>query len=169
MEWVGWLVVLYAFAAMVMDLAKRRISNWYLLFGWAAGAVVQFFGSSSNWWVNYLGGVLLPIFLLFILFYFRMMGAGDLKMLSVLGGMTGFSTALPLILCSFVFGSIISIGILTFRKSWSRRFRFFYRYCRNYIMTGIRVPYRPQQGGLEEVHFAVPVFLAVLAWKGGLF
>lgn len=168
MELFEWLVVAYALVAMIMDLTRRRISNWYLIFGWAAGAAIQFFDSSPIRWLNYLGGSLLPIILLYIFFYYRMMGAGDVKLLSVLGGMTGLAMVFPLILFSFLAGGIISIGIMTYRRSWSKRFRFFYRYFYNYRMTGIRVPYRAEEGCKDVLHFAVSVFCAVLAWKGGL-
>lgn len=169
MALMNWMVVLYALAAMLMDLAGNRISNRYLTAGWLAGAAAVLARPSPEGLVNYLGGCILPILLLFILFYFRMMGAGDIKLLSVLCGMVGLKSTIPFIFCSFLFGSILSIGILTISRSWSGRFRFLFRYCYNYMVTGIRIPYRPKKNTWYEMHFAVPVFLAALAWKGGLF
>lgn len=169
MDLLEWLVVLYAFWAMILDLARSRISNQYLLFGWAVGIVEILAFSFPQGLLQFLGGALLPIVLLFILFYFRMMGAGDIKLLSVLGGMIGVRSSLNLIICSFIVGAIFSIGLLFYRRSWSKRFRFLSHYIHNFIMTGIRIPYRATTGGIENLHFAVPVFVAVVLWKGGVF
>lgn len=169
MNALEWLVVLYAFWAMILDLARSKIGNQYLIFGWLVGAVMAFIRAGTGGLPDYLGGAILPIILLFILFYFRMMGAGDIKLLSVLGGMVGIRASVSLLICSFLAGAILSIGILTYRKSWSRRFRFLIRYVHNYMVTGLCVPYRPEKLNRDSLHFALPVFAAVLMWKGGLF
>lgn len=169
MNVLEWLVVLYAFWAMILDLARSKIGNQYLIFGWLVGAVMAFIRAGAGGLPDYLGGAILPIILLFILFYFRMMGAGDIKLLSVLGGMVGIRASVSLLICSFLAGAILSIGILTYRKSWSRRFRFLIRYVHNYMVTGLCVPYRPEKINRDSLHFALPVFAAVLMWKGGWF
>lgn len=164
-----WLVVLYAFWAMVLDLTRSKISNQYLIFGWIVGAVMALIRSGVGGLPDYLGGALLPILLLFVLFYFHMMGAGDIKLLSVLGGMMGIHTSIALLICSFAAGAIFSVGILTYRRSWSRRFRFLTRYVHNYMVTGLCIPYRSEKINRDSLHFALPVFVAVLLWKGGVF
>ncbi|MCQ2509459.1 MAG: prepilin peptidase [Lachnospiraceae bacterium] len=169
MNVLEWMPVLYAFWAMILDLTRSRISNRYLIVGWAAGAAATMLYPFPAGQLQFLGGALLPILLLFLLFYFRMMGAGDIKLLSVLGGMLGLRASLSLLICSFVIGAVISVGILTVRGSWFRRFRFFYRYVYNYRVTGVRIPYRPKVVSKDELHFAIPVFIAVLLWKGGVF
>ncbi len=170
MDILEWLVVLYAFLAMIMDLTRSRISNRYLLLGWGFGAAeaVLLYPFPAGV-LQYLGGALLPVLLLFILFYYRMLGAGDIKLLSALGGMLRVRASLSLLLWSFLAGGILAAGILTVTGSWTRRFRFFYRYIQNYRTTGIRIPYRPKKPDRENLHFAVPVFAAVLLWKGGVF
>ncbi len=169
MEAIRWMVVLYALAAMIMDLKGNRISNRFLLTGWAAGALL----SCSQIWQNtiwqYLTGAALPVVLLFVLFYYRMLGAGDIKLLSVLGGVMGIRASLYLVVWSFLIGGLLATGVLTVRRIWAKRFRFFIRYVQNYRTAGIRIPYRPRIQGKENLHFAISVFAAVLLWKGGVF
>ncbi|MDO4490647.1 MAG: prepilin peptidase [Lachnospiraceae bacterium] len=164
-----WIAVGYALLAMLQDLSGRRISNWFLLAGWLSGGVLALGQSLPGGLLQYLGGALLPLVLLFILFYFRMMGAGDIKLLSVLGGFLGIQASLSLLIGSFLAGAVISVVLLSVTGSWFRRFRFFYRYVCNYRATGLRIPYRPEGGSIAEVHFAVPVFVAVVLLKGGVF
>ena len=47
-------------------------------------------------------GLLLPCVLLFPLFYFRMLGAGDIKLFSGLGIFLGVTAVFKLILCSII-------------------------------------------------------------------
>ncbi len=164
-----WWVVLYALLAMLQDLFKSKISNRFILTGWAAGAAAACLYPSSEGIWQFLGGAAVPVLLLFVLFYFRMIGAGDIKLLSVLGGMVGIRASLGVLISSFLIGGVLAAVLMTVRKSWGRRFRFFLRYVQNYNTTGIRIPYRPEISGSEGMHFAVPVFAAVLLWKGGLF
>ncbi len=164
-----WMIILYAFLAMLQDLIKDRISNGFLLAGWAAGAagalVLQPFPRGL---AAFAGGALLPLVLLFLLFYFRMMGAGDIKLLSVLGGFTGIRGSLAILAGSFLIGGALSAVRLTADRAWVGRFRFFFRYVQNYRITGLRIPYRPAERGRESLHFAIPVFAALLLWRGGI-
>lgn len=169
MSVMEWLVVLYAFGAMLLDLKTRKIDNRYLIAGWAAGGIIALLQPFSGGLLRYLGGALLPVLLLYILFYYRMMGAGDIKLLSVLGGMLGIRSSIFLLICSFLAGGILAAVVLTVTGAWARRFRFFVRYVKNYRATGIRVPYRPKASRRAYLHFSLPVFAAVLLWKGGVF
>ncbi|MDO4616389.1 MAG: prepilin peptidase [Lachnospiraceae bacterium] len=169
MNVLEWWIVAFGFGAMLQDLLRSRISNRYLITGWLAGATAAFLSPSPEGILRFMGGALLPIVLLFLLFRFRMIGAGDIKLLSALGGMVGIQASLWLLVSSFLIGGLLAVGILTVNRSWFRRFRFFYRYVQNYRTTGIRIPYRPEKHGGEHLHFAVPVFAALLLWKGGVF
>ncbi len=54
-------------------------------------------------------GVLIPVCILFILFIFRMLGAGDIKLISVIGGFYGSVFALKVFVISIFVGSIFSV------------------------------------------------------------
>ena len=74
--------------------------------------------------------MLLPLLLLFPLFLFRMMGAGDIKLLSVLGGLLGTGTILRSMICSFLLGALLSFAFLMACGNLSERLSYFLRYIR---------------------------------------
>ena len=60
----------------------------------------------------YAAGVLIPCVLLLPLFYFRMLGAGDIKVFAVLGGLTGSHGILSIMFGSFLLGAVLSLAFL---------------------------------------------------------
>ena len=65
--------------------------------------------SSLGSWIC---GLLVPILILGILFIFRMLGAGDIKLLSVIGSMIGPTKILNCISYSFLIGAVISAALM---------------------------------------------------------
>ena len=69
--------------------------------------------SSLGSWIC---GLLVPILILGILFIFRMLGAGDIKLLSVIGSMIGPTKILNCISYSFLIGAVISAALIDFKR-----------------------------------------------------
>lgn len=97
-------LVLFALllAAVFTDLSSRRIPNKIVLLGWAAGVFWHTFGPVGRWAfdpffpgaVGAYSSVLAAMALLFLFIPFyvlRVMGAGDVKLMSVVGGVFGLS------------------------------------------------------------------------------
>ena len=93
-------VLCFSGIAMCMDFLMERVVN---------GFIVVFFLTGFFWQMGANGiagtlsgglGLLLPCVLLFPLFYFRMLGAGDIKLFSGLGIFLGVTAVFKLILCS---------------------------------------------------------------------
>ena len=78
-------------AAVFQDLRKGIISNVLILFGFLGGAVFQLIRLGGFGLILFLGSAAFPVLLFSILYYFRMIGAGDIKLLAALGGFLGIS------------------------------------------------------------------------------
>ncbi|MDR3996903.1 MAG: prepilin peptidase, partial [Fusicatenibacter sp.] len=83
------LVLTVATGAVWMDLRTRRIANEWIITAWIAGLVTQLIRYGAAGAGIFLFGMLFPILALYILFYFHMLGAGDIKLLSAVGGFLG--------------------------------------------------------------------------------
>lgn len=164
----GFLALILALGAVEMDLRSRRIANAWLAAGWAVGFWIQL-SPGGRGAAAFAAGSLLPLALLAVLFWFRMLGAGDIKLLSALGGLMGASAVLQCIFWSFLFGAVFSIGILSACGSWSQRLSYFFHYIKEYLTTKTRVPYRKGNEGAECLHFSVPVLMGTLLWIGGFY
>ncbi len=101
--------------AVICDLKSWRIPNWLAGVGVLTGVFVSVAslglveGIKSSLW-----GLCFPFFLLYILFYFRLFGAGDIKLLCAVGAFVGTEIGYVL-LYTFILGGAISVLYLVAR------------------------------------------------------
>ena len=139
------LVLLLTVGAAGMDLRTQKISNIWLCCGWLSGLGHQFLTDQIRGLGSFAAGSFLPAALLWILFLFRMIGAGDIKLLSVLGGIMGVPDILICMIWSVIFGAVLSAAILIICGDLSRRLTYFTNYFKLYFRTGKRIPYRERE------------------------
>ena len=164
-----------------MDLRSTKVDNGWLLF-WLTVQVVTLVirAGPENpgpvrvgpeillktfMWI--LPGMAVPLILLFPFFYFRMLGAADIKLLAVLGSILGRKAIFPCIFYTFLCAAILSLLTFFIDGGIQKRIRYLAGWLRDYLDTGERRPYlRP---GLQEesLHMTVPMLMAVLLWSGG--
>ncbi len=106
-------------------------------------------GSFLSGSLSWLCGAAVPL-LLFPAFRFRLIGAGDIKLLMALGSFLTPSRSLNLLFLSFLAGAVLSV------------FRLFLLHFR----AGRTPPSAPGPA-LRSVHFSVPVFAAAVLMTGG--
>lgn len=109
-------------------------------------------------------GVGLPVFLLFLLFYLKMLGAGDIKLLSVLGGAYGWKASIYILLLALCFGGVWSIIKIIYNHNLRERFLYFWTYINNILILKERVPYLVK-GSYEHsytIHFSIMILLAFI-------
>lgn len=153
-----------------MDLKDEKIPNNWILTGWTAGILFQLFLNGVIKIPYFLSGALLPIVMLFPLFTVRMLGAGDIKLLSVLGVFMGPVKIFICILYSFLCGAVLSFAFLIFCHSLFDRMQYFITYFQRFIHLKQRIPYRlPGKKRPEHLHFSVAVLMGVLLWIGGFY
>ena len=104
-------------AAVFQDLRKGIISNVLILFGFLGGAVFQLIRLGGSGLILFFGSAVFPVLLFSILYYFRMIGAGDIKLLAALGGFLGISDLFRCLVCALIFGGILSLFLMIYRKS----------------------------------------------------
>ena len=150
-------VLCFSGIAMCMDFLMERVVN---------GFIVVFFLTGFFWQMGANGiagtlsgglGLLLPCVLLFPLFYFRMLGAGDIKLFSGLGIFLGVTAVFKLILCSLFLGN------------FKERFSYFFNYVYEYSQSRVLCAYRKKGSRPENFHFTVPIFLSVMLYVGGFY
>ena len=80
-------------AAAAMDLRSGKVPNLWILLTLLGGIVLRFI-SKEGFRSQTAAGILLPLVLLFPLFYLQMLGAGDIKLFCALGSVDRKSTRL---------------------------------------------------------------------------
>lgn len=152
-----------------MDLVYGRVANEWIILAWVIGISRQV-QSLGIWGVPaFAAGAVVPIAVLYGLFLFRMLGAGDIKLLSALGGLMGAGSVWKCIICSIILGAMISLAILLSCKNLQERIHYFIQYMCDYMRTGRRTPYILKGNRMENYPFTVSVLFAVMLYTGGFY
>ena len=164
------LPVVISAMAVWMDFRDASVDNGWILFSFVTGFLIQITERGLKGGAIFLTGVAVPIILLGILFVFRMLGAGDIKLLCALGGIMGPRTVMECIVYSLLAGAGISLAILISTGGIRRRFLYLYQYMNEFYCTGeIRPYYRKGMRFPENFHFTVPIFLSAVLYAGGVY
>lgn len=161
------MLFLFLSAAVYTDLREEKIYNGCIVTGWTAALLWRLLQGGLRELPAFLGGAGIALLLL-PLFYFRMLGAGDIKLLSVVGGFIGPEAGLRCILYAFLCGAVLSAAVLALNGDVRERFQYLFSYFKQYAAGGPRRAYRKM--GLhrpEHIHFSVAVLMGVLLWTGG--
>lgn len=136
------------------DLSSHRIPNILVAFIMLLGFICRGFG-----WV-------IPSFsaflLFFPLFYLRMFGAGDVKLIAASMGFLGFHRGIPCIMIAFFVAAVISLVKLILNKSLFLRISYFLFYFRELFRIKKALPYYdPVRDGYENtLPFSLPLGIA---------
>lgn len=155
-------LVLLTGIAVLDDLHRGKISNGIIVTGLLWGAVYQLLAVGILGITCFLGGLLLPLLLLAGLYYFRMIGAGDMKLLAVIGGFLGPIEGLSCMVVSIFLGGLISLVIMIRQHNFGQRMFCLVEYVSDYSRNKEWKPYLKEVGAEGRFCFSVPVFLAVL-------
>lgn len=148
--------------AVYYDVRYFRIPNVLVVIGMFNGMMYQLICKTSTFF-DILYGIFLPVVCLFLLFYLHMLGAGDIKLLSMTGIFLGKSI-FAVIWQSFLIAAVISFFQLIFQKNFRNRMLYFIGYCVNAVKTGTMPPYyQPEKDQYKNaMHFSIGIFFAVI-------
>lgn len=167
--YVGFPIVI-ASVAVIMDLRNTRVDNGWILFCMITGISVRVIAEGLSGLISFLSGAVFPLLLLGVLFVFRMLGPGDIKLFCALGGILGPGRILKCIILSFFLGAGISLALLISNGDFRQRFQYLFQYICELAETGKRKPYYKRgMSSLENFHFTVPIFLSIVLYAGGIY
>ena len=163
------LLLIIAGTAVLMDLYQMRIKNGWIIFSFLLSFIYEICIYREKNILFFICGAGVPLLLLGWLFYFRMLGSGDIKLFCVLGSVMGPYRILWCIWYSFFAGALISFAVLLFCGNFRQRLRYLTGYLENYIRTGRPEPYYRKGNMIENIHFTVPIFMSVMLYAGGIY
>lgn len=156
-----------AAGGVYMDFKGEKVSNRWIVFGICLGVFWEIRSFGATGIPRFAAGFLLPLFLLYPLFFIRALGAGDLKLLAVIGGFLGVRDLIPCMVFTFCFGACMALAILIARRSLAARLHYFFQYFQRLIRTGEILPYGEPGRRPENFHFTAAILPGVLFWLGG--
>lgn len=126
----------------------------------------SFYNESWNGILAAVAGIGLPVVILFMLHQLRMLGAGDIKLFSVIGGFIGYQIW-HIMFYSFVAGGILAVIQMLYHHSLVNRMKAFWNYILTCCMTRQIIPYESgfDQGEKRNtIHFSIAIFIGYGWW-----
>jgi prepilin peptidase CpaA len=171
--WTNILLILLLLICVVTDLRERKIYNKILLPFFIISLTYHFFADGFSGLSASFLGALVGLSILLIPYFMGGMGAGDVKLLAVIGGIKGISFVLMTALYMAMVGGIIGLCILLFRKGVVNRLKqtVYFFSC---MVQGVKIPYVLDKDALSTTYpygVAIAVGAIYEVWKstGGLF
>lgn len=166
-------LLIFLLLAVYHDLKSYKIKNYLIVIGVLTGLIINLIelGLVANY--SFLLATIIPIIILFPLFIIKAMGAGDIKLFSIIGSYLGVYPIIKIIIISFFVGGIMSIIYLIRTKSFIKRFVHMKSYITNLIRydqisikTMKKDPYyQKERDGREGViHFSLAIFAAFIIY-----
>lgn len=154
-------------AAVIFDFSRKKIPNTVIVGGMLTAAAYQWSDKGPPGLLCLAAGTLLPFALLVPLHYFRMLGAGDIKLLMMTGGFFGPMGSLRCVALSFAAAAGMALPSLLHRGLLRERLRYFRDYIRARLRREAWTPYITRKESRESLHFSVAILLGSLIAGGG--
>lgn len=154
--------------AMLIDLGTGRIPNGLMFTGVMWAGVYQLFAKGTAGLILFFGGITFPLIVFGTLYYFRMIGAGDIKLLCVAGGFLGPTACFHCIILSILFGGMISLVLMIRHHIFYQQLKYLSDYINHYSKDNKWIPYLMNTPENARFCFSVPVFLGILCQIGGM-
>lgn len=170
------LIVLFVIliVATIMDLCFDKIYNELILIGLVVGLGHAVWQNGETGFLVAAVSMSVPVFLLYPLYMIGCIGAGDIKLLAVMGC---FLTIEENIICmgiSFLIGAVLSLLKMFAERNFLQRMKYLLSYILDVFQSGewkfyeedIKERKKKKEG---KIHFALPILLGVLVYKGGVY
>lgn len=170
---VNCIVLLLCLVAVCMDLSCEKVDNHFIVFGLMLGFGYRVYTCGLRGAIIFLTGIGIPVLFLYMLFFFRMIGSGDIKLLSVLGGFVGPLPIAKCIFLSFLFGAVISVFVILVCGNLTARLKYFTSYInqllitKDIFLTQEVIPYHVPGKRMENIHFTIPILMSMVVYTGG--
>ena len=156
-------------AAVVQDFMYMKISNRLILMGILFSLAFGFMTGGLRQVLYVLVNISFPVFVLYLFYLLGVIGAGDIKLFSIIGGFTNFKLLTGCMFYSFVAAAVIAVGKMLYNRNL--RISVFKAgiFFRSIPREGLVSYHREWAERRNLMHFSVPILIgymvAVLHWK----
>lgn len=154
------LTLLLLSMAVWMDIRTCRISNRLIVSGLLLGLFIQMEEYGIKGVGIFIINVSIPVVLLYLLFLMRALGAGDIKLFSVISSIWNLKITCIIMMAGFLAAAILSLCKLIYNRNLFSRLCVFWNYIRLVAMSGRIEKYpRESEGKQNFIHFSVAILI----------
>ena len=126
--------------AVYTDMIQTKISNRLIVLGLALGFFFRFMMEGNKGVLFFVVNISIPVILLYLLFQMRALGAGDIKLFSMIGAFISTEQLLKVMGLAFCVGALLGIAKIIYR----------------FIFL------KTDMGTLTKIHFSPAILIAYL-------
>jgi prepilin peptidase CpaA len=158
------LLITQMIIAVITDVYCYKVKNLMIITFLVIETIFYAISIGENSFLVGLLGLAAPFILLFPLYTFKMLGAGDIKLFCSIGFLLGIKDVLYSIAYSYLFGFLIAVIIMIIRDNFITRLKNLLIYLKSCILSMCILPY----GGLDvrsdgRMHFTIPIAMGTIA------
>lgn len=148
---------------MATDIQSGKIRNRLILLGLAEGLILQAAESGWRGIFAFLANVSIPVVLCYLLFLMRALGAGDIKLFSVIGGIWNFQMLIVTMAASFLAAAAMSLCKMLYHRNLVSRLCVFGTYLHQ-VFTSAKLSQYPKSApkGRHTIHFSIAILIGYL-------
>ncbi len=156
-------------AAVRMDLQTKKISNRLILSGLLLGCMRNLAQYGWKGSIYFLILISFPVLIFYLLFLMRALGAGDIKLFSVISSCIGLEGFLEVVKFSFLAGAACSFLVLLRNKNLYARIHYLSHYVKTALLTKSITKYDYESGGKQNfIHFSIAILAGFIVYLGGM-
>jgi prepilin peptidase CpaA len=162
--WSNLLLILLLSICVFTDLRERKIYNAVLLPFLCLGFIINIFSFSLSGLEQSLLGMAVGLSILFIPYFLGGMGAGDVKLLAVIGAIKGMTFVLLAAFYMALAGGIMALLVILFNKGIKTRlYQIIYFF--HGLRHGLRFPILTNQESLKKTYPYGVAIAAGAVWQ----
>lgn len=116
-----YILFIFLIAAFIIDVRKHKIPNWLSAGGMLVGILLHLILDGVDGLIFSFLGLLVAGGIFMVLYIFKAIGAGDVKLFAAIGAIVGVQMVLYMMMYSIIFAGIIAIIILLFTKTFLQK------------------------------------------------
>lgn len=152
-----------------MDIRTGKISNRLIGLGLFLGYICNFIKYGWDGSFYFLIQISIPVLVFYLLFLMRALGAGDIKLFSVISSCIGLKGLSYVIVYSFLTGAVLSLIVLIHNKNLFSRLAYFSEYIKTALYTKSIEKYDYASDGKQNyIHFSIAIFTGFIIYLGGI-
>lgn len=151
-------------AAVWMDIRTQKISNRLIFFGLGLGLFFRMCEYGAMGVLLFLRNISIPVIVFYLLFLMHALGAGDIKLFSVISGFVNLDGLCSCIFFAFLFGAGIALVRMLRERSLVRRMLELAFFAGCVIRTGQITCYRKNRNRKDVICFSVSILMGYLCY-----
>ena len=149
---------------MWMDVQKGKISNRLIVFGIGLGLMFRIDTYGVYGLFLFLRNISFPVILFYLLFLMHALGAGDIKLFSMIGSFLSLKGLCHCIGYAFFMGAVWSLFRLLHKKKLKKNLVSFSRYIKGIILEKQITCYKENREEQEVIFFSIPILCGYLCY-----